>query len=141
MDAALPDNPVRNGFIFKGWNGQYKDVLSNSVVRATYVESNSSNIFMIESVTAINDSEFTVMLSLTGTVLLCDFDISVFYDPDVLEVVSLNSDLGFDVIANHIAEDNETILNFANASNKSKGKDILEITLRVKNGVTTTDTV
>ena len=135
--ADIPANPTRSGYIFAGWQGIYENVTSNQTVQAQYISEDASNIFLIDSASAAVGETFTVELNLTGTVKLLTFDMCLYYDASVLEVVSYDDQ---EVTINHIEEEGVFILNHSQDKNRTKDKYLTEITFRVKAGTAVSST-
>ena len=74
----------------------------------------------------------TVLVSVDGNVKTCGFDINILYDSS-LELVSYDNDLDLDVVANTNAIQNGILLNFSSTTDKTRQRDIIELTFRVKN--------
>ena len=135
--AKLPANPTRNGYIFAGWQGGYENVTSDQTVQALYVSEDASNIFLIDSVTVNAGDTFTLELNLTGTVKLLTFDMCLYYDASVLEVISYDDQ---EVTINHLADEGMFVFNHSQDKNRTKDKYLTEITFRVKEGVSVSGT-
>lgn len=135
--ADLPTNPTRSGYIFAGWHGVYENVTSDQTVQAHYISEDASNIFLIDSASAAAGETFTVELNLTGTVKLLTFDMCLYYDTSVLEVVSFDDQ---EVTINHLADEGMFVLNHSQDKNRTKDKYLTEITFRVKAGATVSST-
>ena len=72
------------------------------------------------------------LVSIDGTVKTCGFDITIYYDNAILELVSYDSDLDLDVVVNTEYLDNGILLNFSAATEKTKSREIIELTFRIK---------
>lgn len=128
QDATLPADPVKSGATFLGWSGNYANVQQDSFVRAVY--SDEKNVIIAHSLTADPGGTVTVLFEITGQVKTCCFDFDIFYDPN-LQIVSYDDDLDLDVIYNKNAFENGCSLNFTAATDRTKQRDILEITFQV----------
>lgn len=135
--AKLPENPTRSGYVFSGWDGEYENITSNQTVQANYVSEDASNIFLIDSATASVGDTFTVQVNLTGTVKLLTFDMCLYYDASVLEVVSFDDQ---EVTINHLENEGMFVLNHSQDKNRTKEKYLTEITFKVKEGATVSST-
>lgn len=131
--AALPPAvPVRDGYVFAGWNGDFETVTDPCDIAASYVAQDAKNLFTIAGADAMAGEEITIRVALGGTVQLCGYDMNLLYDNDVLEVVGLDSELSMDVLANHIADEGRIKFNFGATKNRTKAGNIMDITFRVK---------
>lgn len=126
--ANLPSSPSKPGTAFLGWSGNYTNVNNNETVRAVYKD--SKNVFMISSETGNIGDTVTVLVSVDGSVNICGFDFTIMYDP-ALELISYDEDLDLDVVANANKLTNGIILNSSANSNKTKQRDIIEMTFRI----------
>jgi uncharacterized repeat protein (TIGR02543 family) len=134
-NASLPTNPVRQGYVFAGWNGDYSSVTSSRDIAPVYIDSSASNIFSVSSKSGNTGDTVKLLVTLGGTVKTCGFDLRMKYDNSVLEFVSVNADLGLDVVANHIASSNEIAFNFSTTANKTVTKSVVEATFRIRDTV------
>lgn len=139
-DAPLPTSPVRPGYVFAGWSGDYRNVTRDQDIMPVYIPANDSNIFSVSSSNGSTGDTVMLLVTLGGTVKTCGFDLRMKYDSSALEFVSLNTDLGLDVVANHIALTNEIAFNFGAAQNKTVTKKVVEVTFRIRS-TAFTDTV
>ena len=128
--ATPPTNPTKSGATFLGWNGNYANVTKNENVVAVYDD--SKNIFTVESATGSVGDTVTLLVSVDGTVKTCGFDITIYYDNAILELVSYDSDLDLDVVVNTEYLDNGVLLNFSAATEKTKSREIIALTFRIK---------
>ncbi len=128
--ATPPTNPSKSGATFLGWNGNYANVTKNESVVAVYDD--SKNVFTVESATGSVGDAVTLLVSVDGTVKTCGFDITIYYDNAILELVSYDSDLDLDVVVNTEYLDNGILLNFSAATEKTKSREIIELTFRIK---------
>ena len=133
--ATPPTNPTKSGTTFLGWNGNYANVMKNEDVVAVYDD--NKNVFTVESATGRVGDTVTLLVSVDGTVKTCGFDITIYYDNAILELVSYDSDLDLDVVVNAEYLDNGVLLNFSAATEKTKSREIIELTFRIKD--TTSD--
>lgn len=127
--ASLPSNPTKSGASFLGWSGNYINICKDEIVRAVY--SDNENVFVVSSATGNVGDTVTLLVSIDGTVNVCGFDITLNYDSN-LELISYDEDLDLDVIANPNRIENGIILNFSSNTNKTKQRDIIEVTFRIK---------
>lgn len=127
--AALPTSPTKSGTAFVGWSGNYVNVTQNETVRAVY--SDEKNVFVVESASGGVGDTVTVLVSVDGSVKTCGFAFDLFYD-EALELVSYDNDLDLDVIVNDKKYDNGIKLNFSAVSDKTKQRDIIELTFKIK---------
>ena len=129
-NATPPANPSKSGATFLGWNGNYANVSQNETLRAVY--SDETNVIMVESASGSIGNTVTVLVSIDGKVKTCGFDINILYDSN-LELVSYDDDMDLDLVVNTDAFENGMKLNFSSASDKTKQRDIIELTFRIKN--------
>lgn len=135
--AKLPANPEKAGFIFAGWEGEYKNVTADQTVTATYVSESAKNIFVIDSVDASKGETITVYVRLMGDVEVVDFDMEVSYDADVLEATAVSNRrmiASTSNIANGVV-----MFNFSDSDNNYDEGDVVAITFKVKEDTTATD--
>ena len=128
--ATPPATPSKSGATFLGWNGNYTNVSKNESVVAIYDD--CKNVFTIESATGGVGDTVTLLVTLDGTVKTCGFDMTLYYDNSVLELVSYDADLDLDVVVNTGTLDNGVILNFSAATEKTKSREIISLTFRIK---------
>ncbi len=139
--AVLPATPQREGYFFTGWSGAFDNVLSDNIVTATFTPNTSPNIFAIDSHVVSPGDSFTLKLQMQGAVAIAGFDMNLMYDSEVIELVSIDKEFSYDVIAN-TAQLGTVTFNWGSASNKtSSGKTIFEITFKVKSDTEATDTI
>ena len=127
--ATPPTNPSKAGAEFLGWNGVYANVTSDCSVTAVY--NDSRNVLMVPTVSGAVGSNVTVMISVCGDVKTCGFDINIMYDPD-LTLVSYDADQDLDVVVNTEAYQNGIALNYSGATDKTKSRDVIELTFSVE---------
>lgn len=127
--ANLPVNPTKSGTSFLGWSGNYTNVCNDETVQAVYKD--DENVFVVSGATGNVGDTVTLLVSIDGTVNVCGFDITLNYDSN-LELISYDEDLDLDVIANPNRIENGIILNFSSNTNKTKQRDIIEVTFRIK---------
>ncbi len=132
--ANLPDAPTKSGQTFLGWSGTYFGVNKDETVEAIY--SDDKNVFMVESVSGGLNDTVTVLVSIDGVVKTCGFDFTLSYDSG-LELLSYDSDLDLDIVANEKAVENGIVLNFSSISDKKKQRDIIELTFKIKDATKT----
>ena len=128
--ATPPAASTKEDAIFLGWNGNYANVSQNETLRAVY--SDEKNVIMVESGSGSIGSTVTVLVSIDGKVKTCGFDINILYDSN-LELVSYDDDMDLDIVVNTDAFENGMKLNFSSASDKTKQRDIIELTFQIKN--------
>lgn len=128
--ATPPANPSKAGADFLGWNGNFINVRQNESVVAVYDD--SKNIFTVESATGNIGDTVTLLVSIDGKVKTCGFDITIYYDNAILELVTYDSDLDLDVVVNTEYLENGVLLNFSAATEKTKSREIIELTFRIK---------
>lgn len=128
--ATPPSNPSKSGATFIGWNGNYTNVSQDEAVFAVY--SDIKNVFFVGSATGSVGDNVTLIVSVDGVVKTCGFDITLYYDNAILELVSYDSDLDLDVVVNAEYLDNGVILNFSAATEKTKSREIISLTFKIK---------
>ncbi len=133
-EATVPNAPVKDGYTFLGWSGNYIDVVNDEVVKAVY--SDEKNVFIVESVSCGLNETVNILVSLDGVVKTCGFDLRLLYDSG-LELVSYDSDLDLDIVANENAIQNGIVMNFSSASDKKKQRDVVELTFKIKDSTKT----
>lgn len=127
-NASLPAAPTKSGVTFLGWSGNYLNVTQNEIVKAVY--SDEKNVICVESVKGSVGDTITLLVDIDGVVKTCGFDFTIMYDP-ALELVSSDADLDLDVVSNANKLENGIILNFSAASDKTKQRDIIELTFKI----------
>lgn len=127
--AVPPANPIKAGVSFLGWSGKYDNVTQDETVRAVY--SDEENVFIV-SPSAISESNTVdVLISVDGIVKTSGFDFNVFYDSN-LELITYDDDLDLDIIVTPKTAENRIRLNFSSVSDRTKQRDIIQLTFRVK---------
>ena len=100
----------------------------DETVRAVY--SDEKNVFLVESVSGSIGDTITVLVSVDGSVKVGGFQLDLFYD-SALELVSYDSELDLDVVVNDTRYTNGLYLNFSSTNNKTKQRDIIELTFKI----------
>lgn len=130
--SAVPPIPgERTGYVFTGWDGDYSCITDNCSFTAQYVAGDSPNIFTVSSVEAAVGEEIVVSVALTGAVELCGYNMNLVYDSSVLEFVSLDAELGMDVLANPITGEGRIKFNFGSRANRTTGGGVMDISFRI----------
>lgn len=135
--AKLPANPEKAGFVFAGWEGEYKNVTADQTVKAVFVAEDAKNIFVIDSVDASKGDTVTVTMHLQGNVEVVDYDMELDYDKDALEVTAVSNRRMMASTVNHV--DGKIFLNYSDFENYYDEDDVMSITVKVKEGTTATD--
>ena len=135
--AKLPANPEKAGFVFAGWEGEYKNVTADQTVKAVFVAKDAKNIFVIDSVDASKGDTVTVTMHLQGNVEVVDYDMELDYDKDALEVTAVSNRRMMASTVNHV--DGKIYLNYSDFENYYDEDDVMSITFKVKEGTTATD--
>lgn len=135
--AKLPANPEKAGFVFAGWEGEYKNVTADQTVKAVFVAKDAKNIFVIDSVDASKGDTVTVTMHLQGNVEVVDYDMELDYDKDALEVTAVSNRRMMASTVNHV--DGKIFLNYSDFENYYDEDDVMSITVKVKEGTTATD--
>ncbi len=135
--AKLPANPEKAGFVFAGWEGEYKNVTADQTVKAVFVAEDAKNIFVIDSVDASKGDTVTVTMHLQGNVEVVDYDMELDYDKDALEVTAVSNRRMMASTVNHV--DGKIFLNYSDFENYYDEDDVMSITFKVKEGTTATD--
>ena len=138
--ALLPANPSQQGYVFAGWQGEYTNIQADIQIFAKYISVTSDNIFSVESASVAPGEIFTVSFNLGGTVKLCDFDLDLSYDGTLLEVISFDYEDGLADVVNHKLTNNLFTMNYSRAVNRTKEKEILNVTFKVKDAIPSVDT-
>ena len=125
----LPTATTKPNADFMGWSGNYVDVEKDEIVKAVYSDDN--NVFVCQSKTGAVGREVTILLEITGDVKTCGFDITVDYSP-YLELVTYDDDLDLDIVSNSDKNNNKIYLNFSGSSEKTKPREIVEMTFKIK---------
>ena len=125
----MPANPSKSGAEFLGWSGNYINVTQNETVTAVYDD--TKNVFIVDSVSGGVGDTITVLVAVDGSVKTCGFDFNLFYDSS-LELVSYDDDMDVSIIVNDSLYTNGIKLNFSDAKDKTKQRDIIELTFRIK---------
>ncbi len=134
--CSLPQAPEKEGYIFKGWKGDYTNINQDTVITAEYIEESADNIFVVTGGSGSPGDLVTVSVDLKGTVNLCGFDMRLVYDKNCLEYVSLDSEFSFDLLANHVSSSNSIRFNFSSTKNRTQGGTVLQATFRIKEAAT-----
>lgn len=129
--AAPPVVDGREGYIFAGWDGDYSKVYEHCAFTALYIPDDSPNVFTVSSADGAVGEEVVVSVALSGAVRLCGYDMNLVYDNSVLELVSLDSELSMDVLANPIVKEGRVKFNFGSRIERTNGGGIMDITFRV----------
>jgi len=137
--ATPPSAPSKSGADFMGWSGNYTNVSKNESVVAVYDD--SRNVFTIESTSGSVGDTVTLLVSVDGKVKTCGFDMTIYYDNAVLELMTYDSDLDLDVVVNTAYLDNGVLLNFSAATEKTKSREIIALTFRIKDTAATATSV
>jgi len=137
-DAILPGNPTRTGYIFTGWNGDYKTVTEDRTIFAQYIPDNLSNIFTIASTTGTIGNEVTVTLQLKGQVNVVSFNLMLYYDMDALQFV--RSSGGLRPVVNGETVPGLVQIGYAGADNEKDPTDIVNLVFKIKDTTSVTDT-
>ena len=140
-DASLPANPTRDGYYFAGWEGEYQNITADQTVTAKYVSETADNILLMQSADGKAGEEIKIMFSLEGTVKLCQFQMELKFDPSILSIVDIDTDFGLDITSNWLQDEGRILLNFSRTTDRKKRADIMEITLKINEGVTATDAI
>ena len=91
-----PEAPFHEGYVFTGWNGNYKSVNGNTVVTACY-ERIGVPTFTVGNVTAHpGDTEVCVAVSVSGNPGIIGVTLSVDYDKSVLTLKGAENTSVFD---------------------------------------------
>ena len=109
--------------------GNYVNVTKNETVTAVY--SDSKNVFVVESTSGSIGDTITILVAVDGSVKTCGFDFNLFYDSS-LELVGYDDDMDVSIIVNDSLYTNGIKLNFSDAKDKTKQRDIIELTFRIK---------
>ena len=128
-NATPPTPPVKNGATFFGWSGRYVNVQQDSVV--TEIFSDDKNVIQVTNASGNIGDTVTVMVDIDGVVKTCGFDFDIIYDP-ALELISYDADLDLDIVVNANAITNGIKLNFSSATDKTKQRDIIELTFKIR---------
>lgn len=137
--ATLPPAPSKAGADFIGWSGNYTNVSIDESVIAVY--NDSKNVFTVESASGNVGDTVTLLVSVDGKVKTCGFDMTIYYDNTMLDLVSHDSELDLDVVANAAYLDNGVLLNFSSATEKTKRREIIALTFRIKDTTATATSV
>lgn len=95
--ATPPDVPSDDVHIFVGWEGVYTNVMADSAVYA--MAKNLPNVFTVSPATVKKGETVEITVRLGGAVRLCGFDMRLFYDARVLELVAVRKSGQGDIVA------------------------------------------
>ena len=131
--AVDPTPSPRSGYVFTGWDRNCTDIQEDTVFRACYAPDTVENIFSVSSASGNPGENVTVLLQLSGNVLLSGFDIQLLYDRDAIELVSIDSELSLDVLNQPLEEDGVILLNYLTArGDRTTGGSIAEVVFKIK---------
>lgn len=127
--ATPPLNPEKSGATFIGWSGNYFCANNNETVKAVFDD--EKNVIVVSNTSGKIGDTVKVLIKIDGKVKTCGFDLTINYS-DELELVSIDDDLDLDIVSNSNTGSNIIYLNFSSATDKTKSKDIIELTFKVK---------
>lgn len=127
--AVPPVNPTKTGATFLGWSGKYYNVTEDEAIRAVY--SDEKNVFIVSPSAISASGAVDVLVSVDGVVKTSGFDFTLYYDSN-LELVSYDDDLDLDIIVTPKTTENRIRLNFSSVSDRTRQRDIIKLTFRIK---------
>lgn len=128
-DAIVPASPSRDGYVFKGWNGNISNVTEARTISATYVEADKNNMLVVGDAYGSVGDVVTIPVTLGGNVALCGYEVELFYDTSLLRYVShktgsnvMAGTSGQSIKANYVSDTNTNI---------DKGMTIFNVTFEI----------
>lgn len=91
----------------------------------------SENRFYVSSQNGTVGDTITVRLSLEGKPKLCDFQMELSFDNEILQLIEIDDQLDMDIVSNGIQERGIVKLNFSRAKNTTKGGNLIDMTFKV----------
>ena len=91
----------------------------------------SENRFYVSSQNGTVGDTVTVRLSLEGQPKLCDFQMELSFDNEILQLIEIDDQLDMDIVSNGIQERGIVKLNFSRAKNATKGGNLIDMTFKV----------
>lgn len=124
-----PTNPQKSGVTFLGWSGNYYCVNNDETVKAIF--SDEKNVIIVSNTSGRIGDTVKIIVKIDGRVKTCGLDLTINYD-DGLELMSIDDDLDLDIVSNSNTGSNAIYLNFSSATDKTKSREIIELTFKVK---------
>ena len=81
--ATPPESPTREGYIFSGWDGNYSNILGNTVITAKYEDENNDARFVVDNATAKRGESVAVQINLENNPGLTSAALNISYDKDL----------------------------------------------------------
>ena len=140
--ATAPQSPVREGYIFSGWDKKFDNVTNDITVNAMYTT--VVNCVCAASQTLSPGAQITVPVKILNNTGLCGFEIVVTYDSSVLQPVSVNASAlltsGWFENSIETSEDNSFSVVWSGISDMDDDGELFVITFVVSENAST-DTV
>jgi hypothetical protein len=131
--AVPPEEPQMSyGMIFQSWDTDFSMVTKDIEVRPVCENvTEKTNAFAVASAYGKVGDTVTVPVTLCGQVCVAGFDITITYDPELLELISVSEDgavLYNDEVPGKIR------LNYVSVENTEADVDICRLQFRIKSG-------
>ena len=96
--ATPPDDPVRDGYTFVGWNKDFTSVDKDTVITAEYLRI-TDTAFKVDTVTAADDNKkVEVKVSVTNNPGILGMVFSVNYDEDTLKLIDCQNGIALSAL-------------------------------------------
>ena len=97
--ATAPDDPVRDGYTFIGWNKEFSSIVKDAVITAEYLRI-TDTAFKVDTVTVADDNKnVEVKVSVTNNPGILGMVFSVNYDEGALKLIDCQNGVALSALA------------------------------------------